>query len=53
MNRAKKRTTNEDIARAVLRSQPPFPDDVPDMVDFNAKWGGGSSAFLSMTCPAS
>ena len=46
MKRAKKQTTNEDIARAVLRSQPPFPGDVPDMVDFNAKWGGGSSAFF-------
>ena len=42
---ANKEVKNDEIARAVLRSQPPFPADVPDMVDFNAKWGGGTSAF--------
>ena len=29
------------IAAAVLRSQPPHADDVPDMVGFFKKWGGG------------
>ena len=45
MKTGKKEVTNDDIARAVLRSQPPNPTDVPDMVDYNAKWGGGSSHF--------
>ena len=45
MQTAKASVTNEDIARAVLRSQPPNPTDVPDMVDFNQKWGGGSCGY--------
>ena len=30
----------DDIARAVLRSQPPNAEDVPDMVDWYLKWAG-------------
>ena len=37
---------NDDIAKAVLRSQPPNPEDVPDMVDYYQKWGGGVSQFF-------
>lgn len=35
----------DEIAKAVLRSQPPHSDDVPDMVAFNAKWGGGAGGY--------
>ena len=35
----------DDIARAVLRSQPPHAEDVPDMVDWYLKWGGGKNGF--------
>ena len=34
---------NDDIAKAVIRSQPPNIDDVPTMVDWYQKWGGGKS----------
>ena len=30
----------KQVKKAVLKSQPPRPQDVPDMVDFVAKWGG-------------
>ena len=33
---------NNAISTAVLRSQPPNAEDVPDMVDFYEKWGGGT-----------
>ena len=36
-----KSVKSNDIATAVLRSQPPHPNDVPDMVDWYLKWGGG------------
>ena len=35
MMSAGKPVKNEDIMRAVLRSQPPHAIDVPDMVDFS------------------
>lgn len=35
--------TNDAVARIVLRSQPPHADDVPSMVAYNQRWGGGSS----------
>ena len=44
MQKTEKAVTNDDIARAVLRSQPPNPIDVSDIVDYNQKRGGGSSA---------
>ena len=34
---------NDDISKAVLISQPPNADDVPDMVDWNQKSGGGDN----------
>ena len=37
--------TADDISRAVLRSQPPRAEDVPDMVDWFLKWGGGKSGY--------
>ena len=42
---SQKKATNEDIARAVLRSQPPNAEDVPDMVDYNQMWGGGHQQY--------
>jgi len=33
---------SDAIATAVLRTQPPNSEDVPDMVDYYQKWGGGS-----------
>ena len=44
--KAGKSLENADLARAVLRSQPPHADDVPDMVDYNQKWGGGDSEYF-------
>ena len=35
----------DDIARAVLRSQPPHAEDVPGMIDQHLKWGGGKNGF--------
>ena len=32
---------NDDISKAVLRSCPPHADDVPPMVDYYQKYGGG------------
>jgi hypothetical protein len=40
---AGKQPNNNEICKAVLRSQPPHAIDVPDMVDYNSKWGGGKS----------
>ena len=37
---------SDDIATAVLRSQPPNPDDVPNMVDSVMKWGGGEEMYF-------
>ena len=37
---------NDHLVKAVLRSQPPHPDDVADMVDWNAKWGGGDNGYF-------
>ena len=36
----------EDIARAVIRSQPPHAADVPDMVEWVHKWGGGEDMYF-------
>lgn len=33
----------DDVARAVLRSQPPHAEDVADMVDWYLKWGTGKN----------
>jgi hypothetical protein len=40
-----KNVSNDDIKRAVLRSQPPRAESVPDMVDFDQKWGGGDGGY--------
>ena len=37
---------NNEIAAAVLRSQPPFEVDARFMVDLSQKWGGGNTAFF-------
>ena len=46
MKSAGKTVNNLEIKKAVLRSQPPHANDVPDMVDYNQKWGGGVSEFF-------
>ena len=46
MMSAGKSVKNVDIMKAVLRSMPPHAIDVPDIVDFNQKWGGGVSEFF-------
>ena len=39
---------NKDkLIKAVLRSQPPRADDVPDQVAFSQKWSGGSSGVFT------
>ena len=43
MTRSGKKVINDDIARAVLRSCPPHAHDVPYMVDYYQKYGGGVS----------
>ena len=37
---------NDHLVKAVLRSQPPHPDDVADMVDWTQKWGGGDGQYF-------
>ena len=46
MGKSGKSVKNADIARAVLRSQPPHADDVPNIVDYNQRWGGGDSQYF-------
>ena len=41
MTRSGKKVKNDDISRAVLRSCPPHAEDVPSMVDYYQKYGGG------------
>lgn len=36
----------EAVKRAVVRTQPPRAEDVPDMTEFVRKWGGGDSGFF-------
>ena len=43
MTRSGKKVLNDDIARAVLRSCPPHAADIPFMVDYYQKYGGGIS----------
>ena len=45
MCKAGRPATNDEIAKAVLRSQPRYANDVPDIVDYNQKWGGGLEGF--------
>ena len=56
MEKSGKSVSNDSIAKAVLRSQPPHMEDVPDMVDFVQKWGGGAGEYyvndLSRFCKA-
>ena len=43
MTKSGKRVVNDDLARAVLRSCPPHAGDVPFMVDYYQKYGGGNT----------
>ena len=59
VNSAKEQAPKYDwkqIKKSVLRSQPPRPQDVPDMIDWVAKWGGLPSGLhvkeLSEVCAA-
>ena len=45
MAKSGKPVSNNSIARAVMCSQPPHKEDVPDMVDYVQKWGGGASEY--------
>ena len=38
---------SDQIAKAVLRSQPPHAEDVPSMVDWSLKYSGGSRGFFT------
>ena len=49
MTSSGKDVNNDDIAKAVLRSQPPNAVDVPDIVDYYQKYGGGQSQQLVQT----
>lgn len=47
-NKISEGTKNPDqIARAVLRSQPPHAEDIPSMVNWSLKYSGGSSGFFT------
>ena len=45
MEKSGKAGSKDSISKAVLRSQPPHAADVPDMVDWYQKWGGGASEY--------
>jgi hypothetical protein len=51
MTRSGKKVINDDLARAVLRSCPPHAGDVPFMVDYYQKYGGGvSQTYVKNLC---
>ena len=51
MSKSGKPAKNADIAKAVLRSQPPHAEDVPAMVEYYQKYGGGvNQIFVKDLC---